>query len=317
MASQNADLQFADPDVFISYAKEDYVNVRKLYDRLTKDGVNAWLDTHNLKPGHDWDLVITSVIQKAKYFIVCLSSNAVLKTGYLQKEIRLALEVAQRMPEGKLFIVPVRLEDCAAPTSLQKWQWVDLFRRGGYRKITDAILPSTPMKPRRAAVRVAKPEITELRSRLQDPADMLLFDRIVERRQLAVSTLGSRAIAVSDGAYAEFREGKDHLLVELAQQVVPKQEVSPLVFRRFTDDPKRYRQTQYVCHKASFVSGKLGGEVVLQGESGSTLAIIAAHYWNIQSVRNSEAAIYAPSPREAVVFEIKNQVVAVAMPLKP
>ena len=32
--------------------------VRGLYARLTKDGVDAWLDKEKLLPGQDWELVI-------------------------------------------------------------------------------------------------------------------------------------------------------------------------------------------------------------------------------------------------------------------
>jgi len=33
-------------------------NMRGLYTRLTKDGVDAWLDKEKLLPGQDWELEI-------------------------------------------------------------------------------------------------------------------------------------------------------------------------------------------------------------------------------------------------------------------
>lgn len=129
MEVTNNDLQLS-PLVFLSYAKEDYSQVRTLSDRLRREGFNVWLDTHRLQRGHAWESVIEDVISRCKFFLVCLSKKSVSKTGYIQKEIRIALEVTQRMPEGSVFVIPVRLEDCDIPPSLSRWQWVDLYRAG-------------------------------------------------------------------------------------------------------------------------------------------------------------------------------------------
>jgi hypothetical protein len=39
----------------------------------------------------------------------------VTKEGYVQREIRRAIEVAEEKPEGTIFIVPVKLEECDVP----------------------------------------------------------------------------------------------------------------------------------------------------------------------------------------------------------
>jgi hypothetical protein len=44
--------------VFLSHAHSDAAAVRALYNRLTADGVNAWLDKEKLLPGQDWKLEI-------------------------------------------------------------------------------------------------------------------------------------------------------------------------------------------------------------------------------------------------------------------
>jgi len=38
--------------------------VRGLYARLTKDGVDAWLDKEKLLPGQDWELEIENNIRE-------------------------------------------------------------------------------------------------------------------------------------------------------------------------------------------------------------------------------------------------------------
>src|SRR5512138_1474087 len=38
-----------------------------------------------------------------------------------------------------MFIIPLRLEECDVPQSLQRWQWVDLFEKDGYDKLLRAL----------------------------------------------------------------------------------------------------------------------------------------------------------------------------------
>jgi hypothetical protein len=39
----------------------------------------------------------------------------VTKTGFVQKEIKIAPDAADEQPEGRIYIIPVRLEDCDVP----------------------------------------------------------------------------------------------------------------------------------------------------------------------------------------------------------
>jgi formylglycine-generating enzyme required for sulfatase activity len=87
-------------------------------------------------PGQDWQLEITKAISQSDVIVVCLSQHSITKEGFVQKEIRFALDRAAEMPEGTIFIVPARLEECEVPHSLVQWQWLDLFgERGGERLI--------------------------------------------------------------------------------------------------------------------------------------------------------------------------------------
>jgi TIR domain-containing protein len=40
--------------VFLIYAHGDKKAVRKLYDRITRNHIKAWLDEKNLLPGQNW-----------------------------------------------------------------------------------------------------------------------------------------------------------------------------------------------------------------------------------------------------------------------
>jgi hypothetical protein len=127
------------PLIFLSYAKEDESKVKAIYRKLRKEHLNPWLDVADLLPGQEWDKVIIKTIRKARFVIVFVSKNSVNKRGYVQKEIKEALDAADTMPEGEIFIIPVRLEECEVPERLSTWQWIDIFRTNGFKKIVDAL----------------------------------------------------------------------------------------------------------------------------------------------------------------------------------
>ena len=56
-----------------------------------------------------------------------------------RKEIKYALDVADEQPEGTIFIIPLRLEECAVPEQLSEWQWVNYFEEQGYDKLVRAL----------------------------------------------------------------------------------------------------------------------------------------------------------------------------------
>jgi len=125
--------------VFLCHASGDKPAVRDLYRRLCSDGIAPWLDEEDLLPGQDWQLEIPKAVRSSDAVIICLSSRAVTKAGYVQREIRYALDVADEKPEGAIFLIPLRLEECEAPERLRRWQWVDLFRETGYERLLRAL----------------------------------------------------------------------------------------------------------------------------------------------------------------------------------
>ena len=59
--------------VFLCHAHSDATAVRALYNRLVKDGVDAWLDKEKLLPGQDWELEIRKAVRESDVVVVCLS----------------------------------------------------------------------------------------------------------------------------------------------------------------------------------------------------------------------------------------------------
>lgn len=131
--------------VFLCHTSGDKPAIRALYRRLKSDGVDVWLDEKNLLPGQDWQLEIPNAVKTSDAIIVCISNKSITKEGYVQKEINFALDIADEKPEGTIFIIPCRLESCAIPVRLSKWQYVDLFFQEGilsavgYEKLLKAL----------------------------------------------------------------------------------------------------------------------------------------------------------------------------------
>jgi Sulfatase-modifying factor enzyme 1/TIR domain len=115
------------PQIFISYAREDYRVVRKLYDRLKAAGYKPWMDKVDLLAGAAFDKAIPKVLRESDLFIVCLSPHSVTKRSFIQREINLALDILEEKLGDDLYIFPVRLAECVAPDRIAKFNWTDLF----------------------------------------------------------------------------------------------------------------------------------------------------------------------------------------------
>ncbi|MBV8858478.1 MAG: TIR domain-containing protein [Acidobacteria bacterium] len=125
--------------VFLCHSSGDKKSVRALHQRLREDGIEPWLDEENILPGQDWEHEITKAVRTADAVIVCLSRESITKTGYVQKEIRFALDKADEQPEGVIFIIPLKLEQCDVPDRLRRWHWVNYFEAQGYERLLRAL----------------------------------------------------------------------------------------------------------------------------------------------------------------------------------
>jgi hypothetical protein len=126
--------------VFLCHASDDKAAVRELYHKLEDSGFEPWLDEENLFPGQDWRREISNAVRDTDVVLVCLSENSVNKAGYVQKEIKIALDVADEQPEGTIFIIPVKLEDCEVPDRLSAWHWVNLQDSRGFERLSAALI---------------------------------------------------------------------------------------------------------------------------------------------------------------------------------
>ena len=148
--------------VFLSHASQDQDVALRLGKRLEKDGFDPWLYEDRLLPGQDWNLEIQKAMRASDAILVCFSSLSVAKEGYIQREYKKALDYRDEKPDGTIYVIPVRLDECEVPFVFQEIQYVDY--PSGYGKIVTALTmrqaqkdgkPAGAVKARKTA---SKPE---------------------------------------------------------------------------------------------------------------------------------------------------------------
>lgn len=116
------------PRVFLAYVVEDLPQIRAIYQFLKMRDFEPWMDVECLLPGQNWPRAIERAIENADFVVPCFSNISTAKRGFFQAELRLALDCACLRPIDEAYLVPVRLEPCQVPRSIQKHtQYVDLF----------------------------------------------------------------------------------------------------------------------------------------------------------------------------------------------
>ena len=125
--------------VFLSHAVDDKPIVRMLYNSLLAAGAEPWLDIEKLLPGDDWQTEIQKALENTDAIIFCLSKNFVSRDGYYNREIQFALEKSKELPEGSIFFIPVRIEECEIPEQLVVYQAVNLYSENGFEKLVQSL----------------------------------------------------------------------------------------------------------------------------------------------------------------------------------
>ncbi len=170
--------------VFLCHASQDKPAVRELYQKLRAEAwIQPWLDEEELYPGDDWDLEIEKAVENSDVVLVCLSNGSINKKGYVQKELRFALDIALEIPEEEIFIIPLRLEECTPPRSLRDWHYADYFE-GQRERALERLLVS--LKRRADSLGLKLKSIVMTKGEKSDGEKMLIFDP--ESGELVVKT---------------------------------------------------------------------------------------------------------------------------------
>lgn len=126
--------------VFLSYATPDRERVLPYHDWLRQTGLNVWIDCRAIKPGQNWDFEIRRALDKASVVVAFISQNSFSRRGYVQREIKLALDKLSEKLIDDIYIVPVLLdENVEIPDQLKGIQCIAASNPECKREIADAL----------------------------------------------------------------------------------------------------------------------------------------------------------------------------------
>ena len=134
--------------IFLCHASDDKAHVREVYHRLQAiEGFEPWLDEEDLLPGQVWAREIPRALQTSDFILIFLSRTSVAKRGYVQREMKMALDAWEELPEGTIHTIPVRLDDCDVPEPFRRYHWANLFEPSGFDRIVRAIRTELAKRP--------------------------------------------------------------------------------------------------------------------------------------------------------------------------
>lgn len=113
--------------VFVSHAHADNELCDRYVAALRERGLDVWYDRTNMQDGHFLSEQIATELERRNGFVVLLTPASVA-SFWVQLEMQTYLNLLAHDPT-RLFL-PVRVEDCAVPTLLQAFKWIDAVNLG-------------------------------------------------------------------------------------------------------------------------------------------------------------------------------------------
>jgi len=127
--------------MFVSYSHFDKKIVKSVVKELHDLGFDVWIDSRGLRGGSSWRKEIEKAINDCDILLLFMSSRS-LKSRYVQKELRLAVEIEKP-------IIPLRLEEAQIPHSLNsillEIQWIAYGEKGWKSKLLVALDSPQPL----------------------------------------------------------------------------------------------------------------------------------------------------------------------------
>jgi len=141
---------------FLSYSKRNREKVLEFAGKLkVLNWIDPWFDEEDILPGQVWESSVINGVRNSHAVIIFLSTEALASEGFFHKEIRLALDTAAEKPEGTIFIIPIRLDECQVPDMLKKYQYVDYF--GGMEqkeKVYSSLILSLKLRAENLGIKI-------------------------------------------------------------------------------------------------------------------------------------------------------------------
>lgn len=133
-------MQDQSPQIFISYTNSDQDRVLPFFHALERYGFNIWLDCKRLKPGQNWDFEIKLALDKSSLVIAFLSEASVGRRGYVQRELKVALDKLSEKLVDDIYIIPILLDEALPiPEQLKGIQCISANAPDCISRVSDAL----------------------------------------------------------------------------------------------------------------------------------------------------------------------------------
>ena len=112
----------------------DKAFAEQLSHGLQTNGIDTWLDKHDIEGGDQWDDIVRNTIRHRVDYVVVLQSESLKRkeVGYVNREIDLALDRQLEYRPPRRFVIPVVIDDPANRLeNLADFQSVDLTQPRG------------------------------------------------------------------------------------------------------------------------------------------------------------------------------------------
>jgi len=102
--------------VFVSYVKENFLQINKICEAFSKNDIKYWLDKKDIDPGKLWKDAIKSAINNGAYFLACFSKEYnERKATYMNEELLEAVEILRTKQYDSGWFLPIKLSECEIP----------------------------------------------------------------------------------------------------------------------------------------------------------------------------------------------------------
>ena len=132
--------------IILCHAFEDKKVVSHVYDALQTSGFEVWIDAESAFGEQESEPDMAKWLGQADCMLVFLSKNSVRKLGSTQHEFGKLIHTWKAMPEGAVYTITVRINDCQIPELLSSLDHVDLFDAQGLETIIRCLHEGNPTR---------------------------------------------------------------------------------------------------------------------------------------------------------------------------
>lgn len=113
--------------VFLSHSSKDKVIVDKIFNELQLEGIRAWYDKYEIRPGDSIVDKINEGLDESDVGVICLSQNFLnSSTGWTKSELNFFIQKRMRSGTNNLICLNFDVEFEDLPPLVQDYRYIDM-----------------------------------------------------------------------------------------------------------------------------------------------------------------------------------------------